>query len=115
MCPVKVGPVPDSKWALGQGRSLFPRHGGVHDYDHAAFARMCRAVYLAARGVADGLLAIALGYVYGDDYGHGEYLDVYQFRFTWEHLSGVTWWGQLIWSWGHTRWFDYWISLEPAW
>jgi RHS repeat-associated protein len=65
-------------------------------------------------GVAAGLLGIALGYVYRDDYGKGEYLDVYQARWTWEYPYGITWWGSILWRWGHTPWWDYWLFLSPA-
>jgi Na+(H+)/acetate symporter ActP len=52
----------------------------------AGVATICWAVsagtLAAVCGVADGLLVIALAYVYRDDYGRGEWLYVYQWRWT---------------------------------
>jgi RHS repeat-associated protein len=78
-------------------------------------ATICWALVGPVCGVLDAFIGLVLADVYRSDYGHGEYLNIYEWRWTWEYPSGITWWGRITWSWADGPWLIYWASLSPAW
>jgi len=48
------------------------------------------------------------------DNGNGEYAEFDEWRWVGAYISGITWWGELIWSAWDGWWIPYAFWLQPA-
>jgi RHS repeat-associated protein len=62
-------------------------------------------------GVFAGLLASEMG---PNDYGHGEWLNVSEWRFVIYYPVGITWYGSIIWRIHDDPWIPDWMWFSPA-